>query len=265
MQIVHVLFLGLILAASARAETPVEVMILGTYHMANPGLDLHNVKADDVLAEDRQQQLQAVADGLARFNPNRVAVERNVDDQPGRTVPAYHDYLAGKRNESRNEIDQIAFRLAEKLNLAEVHGIDVDGDFPYAAVEAFARKSGRYAELEKASKETEERINAFNLSQRTSTIGQLLHALNTPQAIRDDSSFYMNMLFMGDGKEQPGAELVGQWTRRNLQICARLAQMVKPGDRVVVVYGAGHSALLRQCVMDMPNWKLVEANDYLPH
>ncbi|MEZ5462778.1 DUF5694 domain-containing protein [Dokdonella sp.] len=258
-------FLSLILATTASAGAPVEVMILGTYHMGNPGLDLHNMKADDVLAPERQKQLKDVVDSLARFRPNRVAVERNADDQPNHTVPVYHDYLAGERQESRNEIDQIAFRLAKKLNLAEVHGIDVDGNFPYEAVEAFAKKAGRYAELEQASSDVEKRMQAFSARQQTSTIGQLLYSMNTAQAIRDDSSFYMNLLFMGDGKTQPGAELVGQWTMRNLQICARLAQMVEPGDRVIVVYGAGHSALLRQCASDMPDWKLIEPNDFLPH
>jgi hypothetical protein len=41
-------------------------------------------------------------------------------------------------------------------------------------------------------------------------------------------------------------------------------QLARPGDRIVVVYGAGHSQLLRQCVQDLPGWKLVEPNDFLP-
>jgi hypothetical protein len=39
---------------------------------------------------------------------------------------------------------------------------------------------------------------------------------------------------------------------------------VKDGDRVVVLYGAGHARLLRECVEEMPGWKLVEANSFLP-
>jgi hypothetical protein len=30
------------------------------------------------------------------------------------------------------------------------------------------------------------------------------------------------------------------------------------------VYGSGHAYLLRQCVREMPGFKLIEANDYLP-
>jgi hypothetical protein len=36
------------------------------------------------------------------------------------------------------------------------------------------------------------------------------------------------------------------------------------GDRIVVIYGAGHEFLLRRCIREMPGYKLVEANDYLP-
>ncbi|MGB0134089.1 DUF5694 domain-containing protein, partial [Dokdonella sp.] len=258
------LSMGLVLAASVRAEAPVEIMILGTYHMANPGKDIHNMEADDVLAPHRQEQLQEVVDSLARFKPTRVAVEWEADEKPARALPAYRDYLDGKRETSRNEIDQVAFRLAKKMNLANVQGIDADGNFPYETVQAYASKTGRSAELQQAHDDTARKIKAFSASQRTSSIGELLISLNSPQSIRDDSSFYMKLLPMGSGTDQPGAELVGQWTMRNIQICARLAQIVEPGDRVVVVYGAGHNTLLRQCVVDMPNWTLVEANTYLP-
>ena len=52
--------------------------------------------------------------------------------------------------------------------------------------------------------------------------------------------------------------LLAAWTARNIAICARLVQSAQPGDRVLVVYGAGHSFLLRQCVQQMPGWLLVE-------
>ena len=33
-------------------------LLLGTYHMGNPGLDVHNVQADDVLSPKRQEEIQ---------------------------------------------------------------------------------------------------------------------------------------------------------------------------------------------------------------
>ena len=40
----------------------VQVMLLGTYHMDNPGLDEVNIDADDVLAADRQAQFRELVD-----------------------------------------------------------------------------------------------------------------------------------------------------------------------------------------------------------
>jgi len=76
--------------------------------------------------------------------------------------------------------------------------------------------------------------------------------------------FYSDLLRIGAGDEQPGAALKAAWEKRNSEICARLVQLAQPGDRIVVLYGAGHAFLLRQCVEQMPGFELVEANSYLP-
>jgi hypothetical protein len=46
------------LAAELPAR-PVEVMVVGVFHMANPGHDLHNLKVDDVLEPKRQGEIAA--------------------------------------------------------------------------------------------------------------------------------------------------------------------------------------------------------------
>ena len=41
-------------------------------------------------------------------------------------------------------------------------------------------------------------------------------------------------------------------------------QTARPGDRIVVIYGAGHGYWLREFARTTPGFRLVEANDYLP-
>ena len=43
-------------------NNPVQIMVLGTYHFGNPGLDLVNTEADDVLLPKRQAELEKLAD-----------------------------------------------------------------------------------------------------------------------------------------------------------------------------------------------------------
>ncbi len=255
---------GVLVALQATAAEPVRVMVLGTFHFANPGLDLANAKVDDVLQPRRQAELQALAEGLARFRPTVVAVERDADPAPDRALKSYADYLAGQGRDDRNEIVQVGFRLARLAGLQRVVGIDTNGDFPFEALQAWAQGHGRAADLQREIELIQAQVKRMEQQQQTLTIGQVLRVMNQPATIRDDNGFYMRMLGYGDGQQQPGAALVGAWAARNLAICARLVQVARPGDRVVVVYGAGHSHSLRQCVSDMPGWQLVEAVDYLP-
>lgn len=254
----------LLAAGAAVAADTIEVLVLGAYHFGNPGRDIHNVKVDDVLAPRRQSELQAVADALAQFRPTRVAVESRADAAPGRALAGYREYLDGKHEGNRNEIHQIGFRLARQLGHKAVYGIDADGSFPFEAVQKFAEANGRKEEVAAALDAVGVQTRAFEARQKTATVGQLLRALNEPRRIAADHEFYMNLLRYGAGSEQPGAKLAGDWYARNLAICARLAQIATPGDRILVVYGAGHGYLLRHCAGAMPGWRVVETNEYLP-
>lgn len=238
----------------------VEVMIVGTYHMANPGRDLHNTRSDDVLAPDRQRELAAITASLARFEPTLVAVEWPADA----TRERYRAYRDGTLGESRNEVVQLGFRLAQAAGLDEVHGIDVDGDFPYGPVQAFAETHGQGAVLAGAHAKIGASVAALQERIDGGSIAQALRWLNEPGRIAEGNAFYRELLRVGADREQPGVDLLAAWYRRNFAICANLLQQAKPGDRVVVFYGAGHSFLLRQCVEETPGLRLVEANDHLP-
>ena len=88
--------------------------------------------------------------------------------------------------------------------------------------------------------------------------------VNEPAHIAADHDFYRQMLRLGSVTEQPGVELLTAWYHRNFLICANLIQTSRPGDHIVVFYGAGHAFLLRQCVSETPGFQLVDANAYLP-
>jgi hypothetical protein len=254
---------ALLLTVNVRAT---EVMILGTYHMANPGLDLHNVKTDDALLPKRQRELADVADALAKFKPTLVAVESPAKGGMAAKVDKYTQYLHGTLDDSRNEVVQVGFRLAKTMALPEVWGIDVEADFPYDAVKQFATAHPPLPErLDAMNASVERMLDGLNRLLKTGTIGAALRYMNEPSRITEGQQFYRTLLLFGAGLEQPGAALLDAWAARNNAICARLVQLAKRDDRVVVVYGSGHAYLLRQCVREMPGYKLIEANDFLPN
>ena len=75
--------------------------------------------------------------------------------------------------------------------------------------------------------------------------------------------FYWNALTFGDGEDQPGPELAASWFLRNAKIFNKLVQATDPGDRVVVVYGAGHGHWLREMIERTDGFELEPVTPYL--
>src|SRR6185503_12139433 len=61
--------------AASQQSPRAEVLVLGLFHMANPGHDVFNMQADDMLAPKRQQEVAELVAVLQRFKPTRIAVE----------------------------------------------------------------------------------------------------------------------------------------------------------------------------------------------
>src|SRR5262245_25885751 len=231
--------------AARAADEPVEVMIVGVVHMANPHLDRHNVTVPDVLLPRHQEEIIRMTEGLGRFKPTQVHVEW--DDQP-KVDADYAHYLAGGLQSRRDEIVQLAFRLAKNASLAKVHASDTPMSFDFRPLFAFIAKQGRQAELDVLDAKGKAMMEAENEMLRTRGILPLLRMLNRPESILEGHLAHRLVLRYGAGAEQPGPEYWSGWTRRNILICAKIIQAAKPGDRLVAFFGSSHSFQLRQCI-----------------
>ncbi len=250
-----------------KAVAPIEVMIVGTYHMGNPGLDVNNAKVDSVLTPEKQKQLAAAVNRLATFKPNKIAVEM-VAKQPGMTTDDFEKFITASLLTDANEITQIGYRLAHQLGHKIVYAIDEQSEtidyFPYEKLNAFA-KANNQGNLMAGGLEWGKAVTAeFEKAQKTKTVIQLLSDINKPQrAMGEMRTFYYPLLSVGDQKSQIGAELNAGWYQRNAKIFAKLNLIAKPGDKILVLYGAGHNFWLRHFVSLMPGYKLVDAVPYL--
>jgi hypothetical protein len=260
--------LSLIVAAILVGETPssIQVMVLGMYHMGNPGLDLHNMKADDVTTPQRQKELAEVADQLAKFKPTKIALERVSKDDEF-IDEKYASFKIEDLATNRDERFQIGYRLAKLLNHSKVYAIDEDSEsidyFPYGAVEKFAKENGQEKLLMDMSVETDKKMKAFEESQKTKSVRQLLLSMNDPKEINSDQDWYYSILQIANHKSQPGAELNAYWYMRNAKIFSKLVLIAQPGDRIVVLFGAGHNFWLRHFAQQTPGYVLVEPGEYL--
>jgi hypothetical protein len=249
-------------------DEPVQVMVLGAYHMDNPGQDLVNVRAADVLTPQRQAELAEVAEALARFKPTVVVVER-VTGAPGYVDENYTRFKEADLSAQRDERVQIGYRIARAVGLSTVHGIDEQPSagepdyFPFDKVQASAHARGQDAALAALLQQAGNMVARFGESQEQSSVAKLLRVANDEHGLADPSLYY-SLLNLDAGEDQPGAELLGYWYMRNAKIVAKLCDIARPGDRVLVLFGAGHKHWIEQIARGTPGLQIVDAAQYLP-
>lgn len=259
--------LALAIGAPAGAVAPIEVMVLGAYHFDNPGRDLNNVKVASVLTATRQAELAAVAKAVLAWHPTRVMVEYE-SEAPDLSVPAYVSFTTADLATKPDERVQIAYRIANLAGVP-VNGIDEQpkaGEpdyFPYDKLQEVAAKTGQSPRLKAAMAPIAAWSKAFEASQPTRTVAQLLTEMNDPtQPVANNSPIYA-VLDVGDHDQQPGADLAAMWYLRNAKIFGKLMQVAKPGDRVLVVYGGGHGYWLRHFASETPGFTSVDVRPFL--
>jgi len=224
-----------------------QVLVLGTYHMANPGHDMYNLQVDDVRAPRRQQELQQVAAILAEYAPTKIALEA---DPANKKVPAaFQDYLAGKHELSPNEIEQIGFRLAKQLGHNQLYPVDVEGDFPIQRVMNYAKAKDRSAELQKILDSIRDTVSKQDAYIKSHTVLESLLYMNSPPNIAAENSFYMQVVRFGEDGDYAGPDLLTAWYARNIRIYSNIVKLIaSPSDRILVIYGAGHLGWLQEDV-----------------
>ncbi|MEW8978442.1 MAG: DUF5694 domain-containing protein [Symbiobacterium sp.] len=239
-----------------------QVMVVGTYHMDNPNLDYVKSNYKDVLDERVQEQIRDVVARLLRYRPTHVAVEV----EPGRVQALqarYEAYRAGRLELGRNEIDQLGFRLAERMGHSRIYGIDYSLDLDFEAVLSTAARQGMTRFLASFERLTGEVREAQERAELEGGVLGLLRYLNS--ADHDAlHGVYMQIAAVGAGESYVGAQLVADWYRRNLFMFSHIAGLPqRDSDRVLVLVGAGHRPLLRQFIMHSPDLEYVDPLPYL--
>jgi len=228
-----------------------QVLVIGMYHMSNPGLDAVNVTADDVLAPKRQQEIEQLVAKIGAFRPTKVAVEiRYGRDSISNAF--YQRYLTGSHTLDRTEMQQVGFRVAKAAGLRRIHGIDYDLDVNLASVMVWALTHGQ-PELAGAAQSLSSRLlTEADSMMKHASVSEIVAALNSPRA---DSAhgIYLAALRVGADTSYPGATAAARWYERNLMIVSNTLRVIdSSSDRVLVLIGAAHAPILREILERVP-------------
>lgn len=226
------------------ASSKAQVLVLGVYHMNNPGRDMADPRAGNVRSPKRQAQIKKIVVLLKKFDPTKIAVEVKPSDPD--LASNYTAYVAGKHNLSSSEIEQIGFRLAKKLGLSMLYGVDAPRNFAYKQVQQYAKKNKKVKMLKALTakiKAQEQKISAYL---GTHTVLQTLIHINSPTFVRRNVGFYFLTAHFSKPGDWAGADFLSTWFQRNARIYANIIHLIdSPHDRILVIYGVGHLGWLR--------------------
>ncbi len=252
------LALTLAFAFTAAADDAcTQILILGTYHMNSPGQDAHNLEVDDVLSEKRQREIAAVVEKLAAFRPTKVLIE-----SPHWTThwsERYQQWREGKYTMGRNETEQLGFRVAAKMNHTRLWPVD----YPMwmSGITPAEQHTPKVKPAPKPPAPLPPDIQARQDKMRTSTVAEYLAYLNTPEQYRQNHRWdVIENLTPGSGPAlYQNTDLATNWYKRNLRIFTNIIEITEPGDRLLLIIGAGHLKILRDLAGDHPAYCLTDA------
>jgi hypothetical protein len=240
-----------------------QVLLVGTFHFNFPGLDEIKTRKEDqidVLEDPWKAEVTRLATYLKAFRPNKIALEARNDNELNQE---FQQYRNGAFREKRSEVYQLGMRIADDLDHQRVYAIDagsVNNDI-------YQKDSSLYRSLfDKIDRTSEDPYwkyaeSYFDYRDRmlsnVSLLDYFTH-LNLPEVQRANYGLYLTGSFAtGDGQ---GADHLSMWWyNRNLRIFANLINLTQgPEDRIMVIIGNGHAAVLRELFEASPQFELIE-------
>ncbi len=251
---------------STEQARAVSIMVLGSEHFSGSVSDVVNTQPDNVLSAGRQEELAAIALALAKFNPTVIVTER-VSTPPEYIDSVFPEFNAEMLRTDPDERVQIAYRVASLLNIARVHGLDEqpsEGEpeyFPFGKLTSHIAETGQQHSFDQYMSEFRATMEKGLDDVKHENLAIKLQVINS--APYTEADFYYSLLRFDVGEKQPAAELNAYWFMRNAKIFSKMQDVTKPGDRVLIVFGAGHKYWLTTLAEETPGYENIDPLSYL--
>ena len=243
--------------STASAGRP-EILVLGVWHMANLVGE-----TEDILSAKRQGEIPEVMEVLKRFQPTKIALE-NAFSRSDNLSNVYTDYLEAKHELTRNERQQLGFRLARELGHSTVYSIDADGDFPLPRLQDYVKARGHEMEYDAVRSEFGEWLKAWDSYLASHTLLEALLYMNSDDYEAKFMAHDYELAHFGEPWNWAGPDLLSDWFRRNARIYGNVLALIESAnERVLVIIGAGHLPWLRHNFTHDPNVRLRTLSEFV--
>lgn len=250
----------------------IQVLNIGFFHFGNTS-DATKVEFDENDLEN-QKEIRELSKLLENFKPTIICLEFKPENEE-KMNKLYKDFLNNPKhlNSQFGELSMVGFDVARMSGLDKVYGIDnymgynySVGDFienspelknsidPETYLDLTNNPFKDYPEIDKQDK------NFDNL-----TLLKKLRLINDPIMLDYSISTNADKLFyVGLDNGFEGADQAAIFYQRNMRIYSNLNRIkMTKSDRVLILMGSAHTAMLREFINRSPKFEMVNTLDYL--
>lgn len=257
-KIILLLVLFTLNLASAQTKKK-QILLIGTFHYANPGHDISKINTFNIMSEKSQKELEIMSDKIKKFGPDKIFVEWQYAKQAG-LDEFYNKNTDSLFKNSKNEITQLALRTAKKLKHKKLYGIDYRTRFPYDSLMMSIEKANQKDLMKKNTESTEKFQKDNNEIMAKSSLIELMLYYNEKERDNEDLQWYLALANRaGNPDDFTGASLVSNWYKRNLYMYSLIQKLTESKDeKIMVLLGASHVSMLREFLVHDPEFEIVE-------
>ncbi|WP_421813059.1 DUF5694 domain-containing protein [Flagellimonas sp.] len=240
-----------------------KVLVVGTFHFNFPGLDEVKTADEnkiDVLKEPKKSELEDLVTYIKKFNPTKIAIEARPS---WKSMQKFEEYKNGAHRNNRDERYQLGMRIASDLKLDSIYGIDTyslnrdlyDQDSIY--LKKLLNKIDWNVE-DPFWKYAETYFDYRDKKMKDVHLLDFIKAMNTREGHNFNFGLYLTGSF-ATGGGQGADKLSIWWYNRNARIFSNLINITQSSqERILVIFGNGHAAILRQLLEASPQYEFVE-------
>lgn len=208
-----------------------EIVLVGTYHFAYQ---------EDILM-GKQAEILELVNFLADFKPDKIAVEWERSEQE----ELDKGYTKSEENYEMNEVEQIGFRLATKLDHKKVFAVNWAG--PLTQEEMMVLNQAiqeKYPSVLQAVEAFSEKSAALSPQQ---TLLESYRHLNNQELIKELEKMYLSFLAVENNGQNIGVSFLSKWIERELAIVKNISEILeKPKERILLIVGGDHIWMLKK-------------------
>jgi Family of unknown function (DUF5694) len=220
------------------------IAFLGTFHFKGSS-DMMSLKTDDLSSPKKQNEIEELINALVKYKPTKIILEYPYGNNKIDSV--YQLYLNETHTLTINERQQIGFRVAAKMGHKNVYPADYRLDLPFDSLMTFLQENKQMGLFQNMMSDMKTQvIDVWQKAYNDLTIKEFFVFLNNDTYDALNRNVYLEYINkMGSVSNYEGSVVVSKWWERNFKIMYNIDSIIEPDDRVLVLFGQGHTAILK--------------------